>query len=222
MHVTSEWRKMFPGGEESAVERSNVLQVITDPRLARERLLASIAAAAENGATWVQVRDHAASGRDLFELTRAVVAICRPRGVRVAVNDRVDVALAAEADGVQLGRRSLPVEVVRRIAPTLRIGVSVHGLDDARAAEAAGADWLTFGHVFATASHPDEPPRGLAALAEVCGATRIPVIAIGGVDAARVPEILATGARGIAVISAILSAEDPAKATRELVRALGC
>ena len=199
-----------------------ILQVITDPRLTRERLLAAIAAAVENGATWVQVRDHAASGRELFDLTRTVVAICRPRGARVAVNDRMDVALAAEADGVQLGWRSLPVEVVRRIAPTLQIGVSVHRLDEARVAEAAGANWLTFGHVFPTASHPDEPPRGLAALAEVCEATRIPVIAIGGIDAQRVPEVLAAGARGIAVISAILGAEDPAATTRELAKALRC
>ena len=192
------------------------LQVVTDPRLDRKRLLAAVAAAVENGADWVQVRDPAASGRALYDLARAVVEVCRPRGGRVVVNDRTDVALAVAADGVQLGQRSLPVGVLRRIAPGLQVGVSVHSLDEARAAEAADADWLTFGHVFPTASHPDELPRGLAALTEVCQATRIPVIAIGGIDADRVPEVLAAGADGIAVISAILGAEDPGKATREL------
>ncbi|HEX5416436.1 MAG TPA: thiamine phosphate synthase [Chloroflexota bacterium] len=190
---------------------------MTDSRLETERLLGAVAAAVENGAEWVQVRDPAASGRALYDLTGAVAAVCRPRGARVVVNDRIDVALAVGAVGVQLGRRSLPVEAVRRIAPGLRVGVSVHSLDEARAAQAAGADWLTFGHVFSTASHPGEKPRGLAALAEICGATRIPVIAIGGIDADRVGEVLAAGAAGIAVISAILDANDPGKAARALV-----
>ena len=196
------------------------MQVVTDPRLDRKRLLAAVAAAVENGADWVQVRDPAASGRALYDLAREVVEVCSPRGGRVVVNDRTDVALAVAADGVQLGQRSLPVGVVRRIAPGLQVGVSVHSLDEARVAEAAGADWLTFGHVFPTASHPDEPPRGLPALTEVCQAIRIPVVAIGGIDAGRVPEVLAAGAAGIAVISAILGADDPGKATRELASRL--
>jgi thiamine-phosphate pyrophosphorylase len=202
------------------LENRKTLQVVTDPRLERGRLLAALAAAVENGADWVQVRDPTASGRALYDLAREVVSVCRPRGGRVAVNARIDVALAADADGVQLGRRSLPVEAVRRIAPGMRVGVSVHSLDEARVAEVAGADWLIFGHVFPTASHPEEPPRGLAALAEVCRTTRIPVIAIGGIDADRVPEVLTAGAAGVAVISAVLGAEDPGKATRELTSRL--
>jgi thiamine-phosphate pyrophosphorylase len=197
------------------------LHLVTDARLDRTRLLDAIRAAAENGVDWVQVRDHQATARDLFDLARAVVERCRPRGVRVAVNDRIDVALAADADGVQLGARSLSVAVARRVAPGLQIGVSVHDIESARRAEADGADWVTFGHVYATSSHPGEPPLGLTELARVANTVRIPVIAIGGIGADQIGEVLATGARGIAVISAILGATDPSAATAELRRWLG-
>ncbi|MGH2459768.1 MAG: thiamine phosphate synthase [Chloroflexota bacterium] len=189
-------------------------------------LLAIIRSAAENGVDWVQVRDHQAAARDLYELARAVVGICRPLGVRVAVNDRLDVALAAGVDAVQLSARSLPIAVARELdhpgsgRPALQIGASVHDLDAARRAVAAGADWLTFGHVYPTASHPGEPPRGLGALTEVAVAVGAPVIAIGGIDRSNVDDVPRTGAAGVAVISAILGAPDPGAATAELRRAL--
>jgi thiamine-phosphate pyrophosphorylase len=190
--------------------------LVTDPRLPRQQLLVAIHAAAANGVDWIQVRDHQASARELLELTRDVVAIGRDHGVRVALNDRIDVALAAGAAGVQLGARSLPIAVARRIAPGLAIGASVHDLAGALQAEAAGATWVTFGHVFPTSSHPSEPPRGLDELAAVARAARCPVLAIGGVGPDEVGAVLDTGAAGIAVISAILNAEDPGQATREL------
>jgi len=175
---------------------------------------------------WIQVRDHQASARDLYELARAVVGICRPLGARVAVSDRLDVALAVGADAVQLGARSLPVAVARGLARAssspvdFRIGASVHDLNAARRAEAEGADWVTFGHVYPTASHPGEAPRGLAGLSGVVAAVSAPVIAIGGIDRSNVGEVLKAGAAGVAVISAILSAPDPGAATAELRRAL--
>jgi thiamine-phosphate pyrophosphorylase len=196
------------------------LHLVADPSLPVPALLAAVTAAAAAGVDWVHVRRPDAAARELADLTRAVLAICRPCGVRVAVNDRLDVALALEADGVQLGARSLPVGLARGIAGNCRIGASVHSLAEARRAAADGADWLTFGHVFATASHPDEPPRGVAALAAVADAVATPVIAIGGITAERVPEALAAGAAGVAVISAILAAPDPAAATARLRQAL--
>ena len=196
------------------------LHLVTDPRYPRAMLLRAVAAAAERGADWVQVRAPVASARDLHDLAREIVALCRPLGARVAVNDRVDVALAASADGVQLGARSLPVTAARSIIGGRPIGASAHGLDEAARAAADGADWVTFGHIFATASHPDEPPRGVAALAEVARAVSVPVIAIGGIDEARVGEVMAAGAAGVAVISAILGASDPALATTRLRQAL--
>ena len=197
-----------------------LLHLVTDPRYDRAKLLAVVGAAVVNGADAIQVRDHGATAQELFELASAIIAIARPRGVAVTVNDRVDVALAVNADGVQLGGRSLPIAVVRRIAPRLRVGASVHDVAGARLAEAAGADVLTFGHVFATSSHPGEEPRGLAALAEVVAAVSLPVIAIGGIDLENLEAVSQTGAAGIAVISAILGAPEPAGVTRALRAAL--
>lgn len=186
----------------------------------RDRVLAAIEAAASNGVDWVQLRDPVASARELYELARQVVAICRPRGVRVAVNDRLDVALAVRADAVQLGARSLPPVVAREVAGALRIGVSVHDREAAERAAASGADWLTFGHVFPTTSHPGEPARGITALAEVIRSVRVPVIAIGGIAPGNVSAALAAGAAGVAVVSAILAAPDPGQATAALRQAL--
>jgi thiamine-phosphate pyrophosphorylase len=193
---------------------------VTDPRLPHPQLLMVVRAAAENGADWVQVRDHRASARELFDLAQSVVTICRPRGVRVVVNDRIDVALAVGADGVQLGGRSLPVGAARELVGDLSIGVSVHTIESAVRVVAKGADWITFGHVFPTSSHPDEAPRGVAALAQAVQAMHIPVIAIGGIGTRQVGPVIQAGAAGIAVMSAILDAADPAQATAELRQAL--
>ena len=196
------------------------LHLVTDPRFSHAVLLAAVRAAAEHGLDWVQVRDHRATARDLFALAQEVIAICRPRGVRVAINDRLDVALAVRADGVQLGEQSLPVSVARQITGDRQIGASVHTLAAANQAVADGADWLTFGHIFPTASHPDEAPRGIDELAQVAQAVPLPVIAIGGIGPDQVGPVMAAGAAGIAVISAILNAPDPALAAAELRQAL--
>jgi thiamine-phosphate pyrophosphorylase len=196
------------------------LHLVTDPRCPRPALLAAVAAAAAAGVDWVQVRDPTAGARELAALAEAVIAVCRPHGVRVAVNDRLDVALAVQADGVQLGERSLPLALARPIAGACRIGVSVHDLAAARQAAAGGADWLTFGHIFPTPSHPATPPRGVTALGEVVRAVSRPVIAIGGIGVEQARAVRAAGAAGIAVISAILAAPDPAVATAALRRAL--
>ncbi len=196
------------------------LHLVTDDRLPRARLLAAVRAAAENGADWVQVRDHRAPARDLYALTHAAIALCRPLGVRVAVNDRLDVALAVRADGVQVGGRGLPVGVARSVVGSLRLGVSVHGMGDALQAQAEGADWVTLGHIFSTSSHPDQPPRGVAAIRQIAGAVQVPVIAIGGIGAGRVAAVLAAGAGGVAVISAILDTPHPGHATAALRAAL--
>jgi thiamine-phosphate diphosphorylase len=196
------------------------LHLITDPRLARDRLLEVVRVAAANGVDWVHVRDHAATARDLFDLAERVVAICAPFGSRVAVNDRADVALAVGAAGVQVSRRGLPVGAIRRIAPALQIGASVHSVAEAIQAEADGADWLTFGHVFPTSSHSGEAPMGLGELRRIVESVHRTVVAIGGIGIDQVAAARVAGAGGIAVISAILDAEDPARATRELQKRL--
>ncbi|KOP28892.1 transcriptional regulator [Exiguobacterium sp. BMC-KP] len=132
---------------------------------------------------------------------------------QLTVHDRVDVAHVAGI-GVQLTRRSLRVGDVRRHFPDLTIGKSVHSLAEALAAEAEGADQLLYGHIYPTASKPDLPPRGVDALKQVVTFTTKPVIAIGGITPDRIPEIAATGATGIAVLSGILGQTDPLAAIK--------
>ena len=196
------------------------LHLVTDSRLGRSELLVAVEAAARNGIDWVQVRDHSATAREILDLSERIVSICRPLGVRVAVNDRIDVALAAGADAVQLGRRSLPIAVAKRIAGWMLVGASVHSPAEASDAERDCADWITFGHFFPTGSHPNEPCRDMAELRIVADAAGIPVIAIGGIGAGQVDAVLEAGAGGIAVISAILDAPDPGRAAGGLRSAL--
>ena len=196
------------------------LHLLTDSRLGTSELLGVVEAAAENGVDWVQVRDHSSTPRELFELSRRIVSICRPLGVRVAVNDRIDVALGVGADAVQLGSRSLPIYTAKRIAGSMLIGASVHSLSEGARAESDGANWITFGHFFPTRSHPHQPPRDIGALKLMANASSIPVIAIGGIGVDQVGAVLEAGASGVAVISAILDAPDPARAAAELRSAL--
>jgi thiamine-phosphate pyrophosphorylase len=122
---------------------------------------------------------------------------------------------------VHLAAQSLPPSVARGLLePWQLLGVSVHSTEDAVAAARAGADYLTFGHVYPTWAHRDEPARGVRMLAEVVAAAEVPVLAIGGITAERVAEVLAAGCAGVAVISAVLSADDPAAAARALRAAL--
>ena len=177
-------------------------------------------AAAHNGVDWVQVRDHSSTAHDLLNLSQSIVSICRPLGVRVAVNDRIDVALAVGADAVQLGSRSLPISTAKRIAGPMLIGASVHSLSEGERAAKDCADWITFGHFFPTSSHPDELCRDIAELEILASMVSIPVIAIGGIGVEQVATVIDAGASGVAVISAILDAPNPGRAAAVLRAAL--
>ncbi len=170
-------------------------------------------AAARGGVGAVHVRLPGRTAADVLAIARSLVDRLSP-DVAVIVNDRLDVAVACGAAGVQLGERGLPVDAARRVVgKRLLIGRSIHDVAGARQA-ATGADFLLAGHVYATASHAGEPGRGLAWLAEVAAATPVPVIAIGGITAARVTEVMATGAWGVALGREILLASDPEAAAR--------
>ena len=170
----------------------------------------------------VQVREKDLSAAELAVLCRRLREPTRARGALLIVNDRADVALAVGADAVQRTHASLSVADLRAVADgRLRIGASVHSLEDALSAEAEGADWIVFGPVYDTASKRQYgAPQGLAKLQRVTSAVRIPVVAIGGITPERVAEVRAAGARGVAAISAILSADSPATATRRFLEAL--
>jgi thiamine-phosphate pyrophosphorylase len=180
--------------------------------------------AIEAGADWVQIREKDLPGRELAGLLRSSVAAGRERTIsRVIVNDRLDVALAAGAAGVHLGRESLNARDVvpwcrRGNAPAeFLIGVSCHSLEEAREAESAGASYIFFGPVFDTPSKRGlGAPQGAARLAEICRSVRIPVIAIGGVDEGNAAECLRAGAAGIAAIRMFQDARDVAELTEEM------
>ncbi len=200
------------------------LYVITDRGLARGRDEVEIARAAlRGGATALQLRGKDRDARPLWELGRALLLESRAAGALLFVNDRLDVAQAIGADGVHLGQEDLPCAEARRIAgPGLLIGVSAESPTLAQAAERDGADYLGTGAVYATSSKADAgAPIGVAGLAAVVAATRLPVVAIGGIGIANAAPCIAAGACGVAVISAVVGADDPEAAARELAAAIG-
>jgi len=180
-------------------------------------------AALAGGARSVQLRDKEADAGLLLPAAREIAALCRAAGAVFVVNDRVDLALAAGADGVHLGQTDLPLPEARALlGPHRVIGVSVENAEQARAAEAAGADYLGVGPIYGTASKADAGEAvGLEHLTRLAAASRLPIIAIGGITADRLPEVRAAGAAGAAVIGAVAGAADPEAAVRDLVAAWG-
>jgi thiamine-phosphate pyrophosphorylase len=141
------------------------LHLVTEPRRDTSELSRLIAYALDGGVDWVQLRDKSASAGALFTQASQLLKLTREHDACFAVNDRVDVALAVGADGVHLAGQSLPVGAAKALARgRVLVGRSVHGLEEAKRAAADGADYLTFGHVFPTTTHPGLPPRGLAEL----------------------------------------------------------
>jgi thiamine-phosphate diphosphorylase len=197
------------------------LHLVTEPRRSADELIRAAALALDGGADWVQLRNKSGSAASLFDEATELVRVAHQHGARLAVNDRLDVALAVGADGVHLAGQRLPVgPAVQLAAGRIVIGRSVHSLTEASAAAAAGVDYVTFGHVFPTTSHPGLPPHGLAELAAIVQAVDVPVLAIGGIGLTNLDDVLSTGCAGIAVISAILSDPDPSRAAARLRAAL--
>ena len=199
------------------------LCLVTDRAQTRGRDLAGVVVEClAAGLPAVQVREKDLAAVELAALCRRLRAPTREHGALLIVNDRVDVALAVGADAVQRTGASLAVDDIRSLAgPRLRIGASVHSLDDAVDAEAKSADWIVFGPVYDTPSKRRYgAPQGLDALAKVTGRVRVPVIAIGGVTPERVREVRAAGAHGVAAIAAILDAPSPADTVRRFLDAL--
>jgi len=197
------------------------LLVVTDRRIAPDLpgVIARALAGTEPGRVAVMLREKDLGGRELLALARALREVTREAGARLLVNDRVDVMLAADADGVHLPEAGIDAADARRLAGEHAIvGVSTHGADAVRAAEAAGADYVTFGPVFDT---PEKrrygPPVGIEGLAAL--GARIPVFALGGVDPERTPALVRAGAAGVACIRAVLAADDPAGAVRAFLAA---
>lgn len=195
------------------------LYVVTDRHQTAARPLPEVvAAAARGGAGMVQLREKDLSARDLYRLGMCLQDVLTPYGIPLLINDRLDVAQALSTAGVHLAGHSLPTALARRILGPLKLlGVSTHSVEEARVAMAEGADFIVFGPVFDTPSKVAYgAPQGLQRLQEVIRHVTIPVLAIGGIDHHNLPQVLQTGAHGVAMIRAVLAAPDPCAATHQL------
>jgi len=194
------------------------LYLVTDRRLAAGRPLPElVAAAVRGGVTAVQLREKECGTREFVELARALKGALAPAGVPLIVNDRVDVALAAGADGVHVGQSDLDCRDARRLLGiSAVIGLSVENLEQARAAPLE-ADYLAASPVFSTPTKTDTAPEwGLAGLVDLRRIVRRPLIAIGGIHSGNAAAVIGCGADGIAIVSAICAAADPELAARVL------
>lgn len=195
------------------------LYVVTDAGLARGRSLVEVMAAAiRGGADAIQLRAKEETAREQLALGRELRALTRETGTLLIVNDRADLAVALEADGVHVGQDDLPPELARRIVgPGRIVGVSASSLDEALAGRDAGADYLGVGDIYGTTTKLDAgAPVGPALIAAITGRVDLPVVGIGGINAGNVAAVLAAGAAGVAVVSAVVAADDVEAAARDL------
>ncbi len=186
-------------------------------------MIAGVESAIAGGVTIVQYRGSGYNRRRQFEEARELRASTRRHGVVFIVNDAVDLALAVAADGVHLGWKDLPTEVARRVlGDGAIIGLSITAREQLAAVDGQAADYFGVGPVFPTRSKADaSPAMGLEGLREIVAAASRPCVAIGGIDVARAPEVFATGVAGVAVVSALSMADDPAAVARQLRAAAG-
>jgi len=190
------------------------LYVITDRRLKPE--IESVREALEGGATSIQLRIKNASTREMIKIGKRIRELTKEYDALYFVDDRLDVALATNADGVQLGPEDMPISLAREIAPNLIIGASVYSLEEALQAEKERADYLGAGSVFPTPTKAGVRVIGVEGLRKIVKSVKIPVVAIGGINHKNARDVLKTGVDGIAIISAIMGAEDVKKATEEM------
>ena len=199
------------------------LYLVTDRTQTRGRdLLWVLEQALEGGVNAVQLREKDLGGRDLFDLAEKARRLCEHYRASLFINDRIDVALAVDATGVQLGKTSLPIETARTLlGPEKLIGASIHSLSEVTEVEKNGADFVLFGPVYFTPSKASfGAPQGLAALRIIVENSALPVYAIGGITGENAHAVKELGVRGIALIAAIISAESPKKTARAIVQTL--
>ena len=169
------------------------------------------------GCTVVQLREKNASSNDFFQTALRVRKITASLGIPLIINDRADIALAVDADGLHIGQDDLPYEAARRILGQDKIiGISTHNLTEAKNAALMGADYIGVGAMFATGTKTDVSPTGIDELRRICEAVKIPIVAIGGINKKNVSLLNNTGIDGIAVASAIVAEQDAMNAAREL------
>lgn len=196
------------------------LYVVTDESLQRGRSEEEIALAAlAGGAGTIQIRCKKDSTRSFIQKALRVKAVTRRSGGLLIINDRLDVAMAVDADGLHIGQDDMPLKSVRKLwGPEKIVGVSVSSTEEAMRAEREGADYLGASAVFSTATKQDVKVIGLDGLREICDAVKIPVVGIGGIGVSTAGAVIRAGAAGLAVVSAVVSAEDVTASALELLR----
>ena len=203
-----------------SLRRSDIaLYVILDRTASRGRDLREILdSVIAGGARLVQFREKEWPVRGCFPLLEDLRWKARQAGIGFVVNDRLDLALAVEADGLHVGQDDLPAPIARRLLPpSMFLGVSIHSLEQAKQAEGEGADYVAVGSIFPTSTKPEFQLVGLDLLRAVRRQVKAPLVAIGGITADNAAQVVEAGADGVAVISAICGARDPAEATRRLL-----
>lgn len=195
------------------------LYLVTDRRLARGRNTSEIVrAAVRGGATVVQLREKDCSTREFIEQALSMKEFLKTYAVQLIINDRVDIAQAVEADGVHLGQNDMPLGLAKKIlGDTMIIGISAESLQDAVEAEKGGADYLGVSPIYGTPTKTDTaPPLGLEGLREIRRTVKLPLVGIGGLNRENAADVIRNGADGVAVVSAIVAADDPEAAAADL------
>jgi thiamine-phosphate pyrophosphorylase len=197
--------------------------VITDTTIQKKYSHLELAKIAVKGcADIVQFRDKNMSTFVLLETAKKINTICKKNNVLFIVNDRIDIALLSDADGVHLGKGDIPVKEARKLLGEKKIiGATAHSLREAKKAEADGADYLGYGHIFPTSTKLKlTKPKGLKNLSKVCNSVNIPVFAIGGINKTNAESVINAGASGIAVVGSVVKSRNPRKAVNDLKRCI--
>lgn len=202
----------------SELLKESGIYLVTDRRALKGKdIIATLSRSLEAGIDIVQLRDKEASDREFFDIGRKIKNLLRRKKTLFVIDDRVEMALALDSDGVHLGQDDMPVAVVRKMLGRRKIiGLSTHSIDQMRAAVKKDVDYISIGPVFPTPTKPDYRPVGLELVRIAAKESRIPFVAIGGIDETNIEGVVAAGAKRIAVVRAILSAEDPFIATKRL------
>ncbi len=201
------------------------LYLVTDKRFMKEpnnlsSFLQTVESAIKGGVTVVQYREKNLPTRKMVEEAAKLKELCKSYGVLFIINDRIDIALAIDADGVHLGQDDMPVNIARKLLGKNKIiGITVHNEKELKDAESEEIDYVSFAPVFATPTKPDhQTPLGIQKLEKLVSMASLPVVAIGGINRDNAYQVFQTGVDGICVVSAIMGANDPQKAARELLK----
>ena len=195
------------------------LYFVTDSKLTKQGILKDVEQVLEAGCKIIQYREKDKSSEEILKEAKQLADLCKDKDALFIVNDRLDIALAVEADGVHLGQNDLPLDLARKVLGKKKIiGTSNHSIKEAKQSESAGADYISIGPVFHTDTKKDAGlPLGLELLKQVRAITKLPIVAIGGVNEENLEDVLQAGADSVAIISAIVLTENPGKSAERII-----